>query len=232
MPFTMNAEVLLNWIELVTLLPTMTLAVPVPLPLLVIVPTLFNAIVVALIRPVLLALNIRLPVPVAPPESVRVFVPLLVRVVPLLFTPNAPLIVSAEVLLLSVIPVTFMPIAALIVVVPVPPPVLVIVPVLFIIPVLKVIVPLVLLLITRLFDPVTPPVNVVDIPEPVVPTINCPVLLLANTIALANVRPDVLTSSLAVPLPLLTPRTTLPVPRAELLFDTINVPPTIVVVPL
>jgi len=152
--------------------------------------------------------------------------------VPPLFTVSAPLIISAEVLLLSVIPVTFELIAALIVVVPVPVPLLVIVPTLFRLVVLKVIVPVVPpSLITRLLVPVTPPVKVVEIAVPVVPTVSVPVSLLASTIALLMVRPVVLTNKLAAVLPPLIPSATVPEPSAEPELDTVNVPPAMVVVP-
>ena len=138
-----------------------------------------------------------------------------------------------EVLLFSITPVTFEPIAALIVVVPVPLPVFVMVPVLFRLVELKVIVPLVPpSLITRLLVPVTPPVKVVEIAVPVVPTVKAYVSLLANTIAFAKLRPVVPTNKLAVAVPLLTPKVTLPVPKAFAELSTVNVPVTTVVPPV
>jgi len=205
--------------------------VPAPVPEFVIVPPLFRLVVEAVIAPPPLALKIRLPVPVTPPESVTVPKPLLVTVVPPLFTLSAPLITSAEEVWSSVIPVTFEPIAALIMVVPVPLPPLVIVPTLFRLVVLKVIVPLVPLKINRLLVPVTPPVKVVESAVPVVPTVSVPVLLLASTIALAMVRPVVLTNKLTAVLPPLIPSATLPEPSAEPELATVNRPPAMVVVP-
>ena len=232
-PDNTRLEVLLFSITPVTFEPITALMVvaPAPLPALVIVPALFRLVVVALIAPVPLALNVILPVPVTPPDSVKVLVPLLVRVVPLLLTLSAPLIVNADVLLLSITPVTFEPIAALIVVVPVPLPVFVMVPVLFRLVELKVIVPVVPLLITRLLVPVTPPVKVVEIAVPVVPTVKAYVSLLASTIAFAKLRPVVPTNKLAVAVPLLTPKVTLPVPKAFAELNTVNVPVAIVVPP-
>jgi len=230
---SVNPEVLLFSVTPVTFVPITALivVVPAPVPEFVIVPPLFRLVVEAVIAPPPLALKIRLPVPVTPPESVTVPKPLLVTVVPPLFTLSAPLITSAEEERSSVIPVTFEPIAALIMVVPVPLPPLVIVPTLFRLVVLKVIVPLVPLKINRLLVPVTPPVKVVESAVPVVPTVSVPVLLLASTIALAMVRPVVLTNKLAAVLPPLIPSATLPEPSAEPELATVNRPPAMVVVP-
>ena len=163
-------------------------AFPVPVPELVIVPTLLMAVVdkVILFARALLLLITKLPVPVMPPETVNSAVPLLVMVFPLALTEVAPLTVRADELEFSMIPVTLAPTAALIVVVPVPVPVLVTVPALLIAFVDKVIVPVVaLLLMVKLLLPVTPPLNVVEMAVPVLPSVNVPVVLDASEIALA-----------------------------------------------
>ena len=87
--------------------------------------------------------------------------------------------------LFSVTPVTLVPMTELIVVAPVPTPVLVTVPVLLIEPVTKVIVPEVAFsLMVRLLEPVTPPLNVVEIAVPALPKVKVPVVPVARTIAL------------------------------------------------
>ena len=137
-----------------------------------------------------------------------------------------------EVLLFSITPVTFEPITVLMVVAPVPLPLFVMMPALFKLVELKVIVPVVPLLITRLLVPVTPPVKVVEIAVPVVPTVKAYVSLLASTIAFAKLRPVVPTNKLAAAVPLLTPKVTLPVPKAFAELNTVNVPVAIVVPPV
>ena len=134
---------------------------------------------------VLLLFKTRLPVPATPPVKVKSAVLLLVNVVPDEFTFNAPLMVSAELLLLAVIAVTLEPIAALIVVVPEPAPIFVMVPTLFSVFVAKVSVPVVaLLLMVKLFVPVTPPLKVVEIAVPVFPMVSVPVVPVASTMPL------------------------------------------------
>ena len=140
---------------------------PLPLPELVTVPILLSE-VVETVMPFameLLLLRIKSPVPLTPPEIVSNELPLLlllVNVVPEPFTVNAPLTVSAEVVLFSVMPVTLEPTAALISVEPVPLPELVMVPTLFT-AVVESVMPLaseLLLLRIKLPVPVTPPDNV------------------------------------------------------------------------
>src|ERR1700720_1844702 len=147
--------------------PALIKLLPLPVPELVIVPVLLTLVVESVIPfPIaLLLFRTRLPVPVSPPERVSNELPLellLVRVVPPLFTVNAPVMLSAEVVLFSVIPVTLEPTPALIKLLPLPVPELVIVPVLFTL-VVESVTPLaiaLLLLKMRLPVPVTPPETV------------------------------------------------------------------------
>src|SRR5436190_8150039 len=162
-PLRFSCDVALFSITLVTLAPITELIVvlPVPVPLLVIVPMLFTAAVdnVMPLAVALLFFRIRLPAVFAtPPDNVSNAVPLLfVSVVAVALLVSKPLTVSAEVVLFSVIPVTFDPTPPEITT-PVPVPEFVTVPVLFTEAVENVMVLVALLLaMTRLLVPVTPP---------------------------------------------------------------------------
>ena len=128
-------------------------------------------------------------------------------------------------------PVTLVPMTELMVVVPVPAPMFVIVPVLLSEPVEKVIVPdPELLLMVRLFVPVTPPVKVVEMPLPVLPMVSVPTLaLVANTILFAKERAVVPMSKVAVLLPVVFPKVMLPVPNAFADVVPVSVPALMVV---
>lgn len=167
---------------------------PVEVPELVMVPTWLTLVVESVIPAAveLLLFSIKFPLPLTPPETVRSVVPLvLVNVVPELLTLKAVvLMVNADVVLLRVIAVTLTPMPPLMVVVPDPAPILVTVPTILTLAVEKTIVPVVaLLLIVRLLVPVIPPLNVPEIPAPVLPIVSVPLVLAANTIGLAYVKP-------------------------------------------
>ena len=174
-PLTVNPEAALFSVMAVTLVPTAELIVvpPEPVPELVIEPILFTATVVRLVPPAvaLLLFSMRFPVPVTPPDNTNVFVALVfVSVVPPELTFNAPLILNAEVALLSSMLETLLPTLVLMSELPAPVPELVIDPELLTELVDNVIAPAVapLLFRTRLPEPLTPPVSVNDAMLPAV----------------------------------------------------------------
>ena len=209
-PLTVSAEVVLFSVIPVTLVPTAALMVipPVPVPEFVIVPELFTATVVRLVPPAvaLLLFNMRLPVPVTPPDNTNVFVALVfVNVVPPELTFSAPVILKAEVELLSSMLETLLPTLVLISVLPAPVPELVMEPVLLTELVDSVMPPAVALLLfsTRLPDPLTPPdkVNPAVLPlvmvVPLALVVSKPLTVIAE-VALFSVMAVTFASTLAL----------------------------------
>jgi len=133
--------------------------VPVPMPELVTVPTLFSETVEMVIPPVLLALRVRLYGPVIPPDKVNNADPVLVKLFRFDVRVIALLTVRGDVPV-SVIPVTFAPTAALMVVVPVLVPELVMVPMLLMLLEIVVAAVVPVPLIIRLPVPVMAPLKV------------------------------------------------------------------------